>query len=138
MPSLTGVIETALYVDDIDRASRFYEEILGLRRIGGDDERLHPYSVADKNVLLLFKRGATAEPIDTPSGVIPPHDGTGQNHFAIAIPAAELAAWERHLADHGIAIESRVRWPRGGTSIYFRDPDGNLVELATPGMWSIY
>ena len=137
MPSLTGVIETALYVDDIDRASKFYEEILGLLRLDGD-ARLRAYSVAGHNVLLLFKRGATAQPIHTPSGIIPPHDGTGQNHFAFAIPAAELAAWEKHLANHRIAIESRVHWPRGGTSIYFRDPDNNLVELATPGMWPIY
>lgn len=138
MPTLTGIIETALYVDDMERASKFYEDILGLRRIGGEADRLHAYSVADRSVLLLFKRGATAEPIETPIGVIPAHDGSGQNHFALAIPAAELPAWEKHLAVHSIAIESRVHWPRGGTSIYFRDPDGHLVELATPGMWSIY
>ncbi|HYL61914.1 MAG TPA: VOC family protein [Candidatus Methylomirabilis sp.] len=137
MPALTGIVETALYVDDIERASRFYEEILGLRRIDGDD-RLRAYSVADRDVLLLFKRGATTKPIHVPAGMIPPHDGSGQNHFALAIAAAELPAWEKQLAKHAIAIESRVHWPRGGTSIYFRDPDGNLVELATPGMWSIY
>jgi catechol 2,3-dioxygenase-like lactoylglutathione lyase family enzyme len=138
MPILTGVIETALYVDDLQRASKFYEKILGLRRIGGDEERLHAYSVADRGVLLLFKHGATAHPIQTPNGLIPPHDGNGQNHFALGIPTAELAAWEKQLAGHAIEIESRVHWPLGGTSIYFRDPDGNLVELATPGMWPIY
>lgn len=138
MPTLSGVIETALYVDDMNRASKFYEEILGLRRIGGDGDRLHAYSVGDRNVLLLFKRGSTAQPVDTPVGVIPPHDGSGQNHFAFAIPASELAVWEKQLANHGIEIESRVHWPLGGISIYFRDPDGNLAELATPGLWSIY
>ena len=138
MPTLTGIIETALYVDDMERASKFYEDILGLRRIGGEAERLHAYSVADRSVLLLFKRGATAEPIETPVGMIPGHDGSGQNHFALAIPASELRAWEEHLANCSIAVESRVHWPRGGTSIYFRDPDGHLVELATPGMWPIY
>jgi len=70
--------------------------------------------------------------------VIPPHDGTGQNHFAFAIPAAELPAWEKQLVEHRVAVEGRVTWPRGGTSIYFRDPDGNLGEFATPGMWSVY
>jgi len=138
MPALTGIIETALYVDDIERASKFYEEILGLRCIGSDRNRLRAYSVSDRNVLLLFKRGATALPVETPIGLIPPHDGTGQNHFAFAVAAAELPAWERHLTEHGIAIESRIHWPLGGTSIYFRDPDGHLGELATPGMWSIY
>lgn len=138
MPALTGVIETALYVDDMDRAAKFYADLLGLKRIGGEDGRLHAYSVADRSVLLLFKRGATIHPVETPAGVIPPHDGTGQNHFAFAIAAGELPAWEKHLAAHSIEIESRVHWPRGGTSIYFRDPDGHLVELATPGMWPIY
>ena len=138
MPALTGIIETALYVDDVYRASTFYEEVLGLRQIGGDAERLRAYSVADRDVLLLFKRGATTQAIETPTGIIPPHDGTGQNHFAFAIAASDLASWEKHLQRCRIAIESRVAWPRGGTSIYFRDPDGNLVELATPGMWPIY
>jgi catechol 2,3-dioxygenase-like lactoylglutathione lyase family enzyme len=138
MPALTGIVETALYVDDVERASKFYEEVLGLTRIGGEDGRLHAYSVAGRDVLLLFRRGATTRAIQTPSGLIPPHDGTGQNHFALAIAAAELPSWEKHLADRAIPIESRVNWPRGGTSVYFRDPDGNLVELATPGMWPIY
>lgn len=137
MPAFTGIVETAVYVEDVERASKFYEEVLGLGKIAGDD-RFRAYSVADRDVLLLFKRGATAQPIPTPSGVIPPHDGAGQNHFAFAIPAAELPAWEKQLAEHHVAIESRVKWPRGGTSIYFRDPDGNLVELATPGMWPVY
>jgi catechol 2,3-dioxygenase-like lactoylglutathione lyase family enzyme len=137
MPALGGIIETALYVEDMDRASQFYENILGLRRIAGDD-RLRAYSVADRDVLLLFKRGATAQPVRIPAGLIPPHDGSGQNHFALAISATELGAWEKQLSGHSIEIESRVHWPLGGTSIYFRDPDGNLLELATPGMWSIY
>lgn len=138
MPTLNGIVETALYVDDMERASKFYENVLGLGQIGGDADRLHAYAVAGRDVLLLFKRGATAEPIYLPAGMIPPHDGSGQNHFAFAIAAEELPGWEKRLAEHDIPIESRAHWPRGGTSIYFRDPDGHLVELATPGMWSIY
>ena len=137
MPSLSGIIETCLYVEDIGRASRFYEEVLGLRHIAGDD-RLLAYSVAEKNVLLLFKRGSTAHPLESPGGIIPPHDGSGQNHLAFAISAEQIPAWEKQLGEHRIAIESRVYWPLGGTSIYFRDPDDNLLELATPGIWPIY
>jgi len=129
MPGLSGVLETCLYVEDLDRASRFYEEVLGLRRIEGDD-RLRAFSVADRDVLLLFKIGASNRPASIAGQTIPPHDGRGPDHFALAIPAAELLAWEEHLAAHGVAIESRVRWARGGTSLYFRDPDGNLGELA--------
>jgi catechol 2,3-dioxygenase-like lactoylglutathione lyase family enzyme len=137
VPTLSGIIETCLYVEDIDRASRFYEEVLGLRRIAGDD-RLRAYSVAEKDVLLLFKRGSTSQPLDSPGGTIPPHDGSGQNHFAFAIPAEQIPAWEKQLSEHRIAIESRVHWQQGGTSIYFRDRDDNLLELATPGIWPIY
>jgi catechol 2,3-dioxygenase-like lactoylglutathione lyase family enzyme len=137
MPALSGVLETALYVDDIERASKFYEDVFGLQRMVGD-ERFRAYSVAGRSVLLLFKRGETAQPLQTPLGVIPGHDGSGENHFAFAIASSELATWEKHFADHGIAIEGRVQWPRGGTSIYFRDPDRNLGELATPGLWAIY
>jgi catechol 2,3-dioxygenase-like lactoylglutathione lyase family enzyme len=32
-------------------------------------------------------------------------------------------------------VESRIHWARGGTSLYFRDPDGNSLEVATPGLW---
>src|SRR5271169_678155 len=134
MPAMTGIVETAIYVEDVERASAFYEMVLGLQRIAGDD-RFRAYSVAGRDVLLLFKRGATAQPLATPYGVIPPHDCAGQNHFAFAISADELAAWEKHLDEHVIPVEGRVQWPRGGTSIYFRDPDDNLVEFATPGMW---
>jgi catechol 2,3-dioxygenase-like lactoylglutathione lyase family enzyme len=95
--------------------------------------------VAGQDVLLLFLKGGTLEPAVLPNGdVIPPHDGSGQNHLGLAIAKDELAEWESRLAERGIAIESRVRWERGGVSIYFRDPDGHLLELLTPGIWPIY
>lgn len=137
MPSLTGVIETSLYVDDLDRASHFYEELFGLARIEGDD-RFRAYSVGGRSVLLLFKRGASNRVIPLPQGKLGPHDGNGPLHLAFAISAEDLASWEKLLADRGIPVETRIQWPRGGTSIYFRDPDNHSVELATPGVWSIY
>ena len=70
--------------------------------------------------------------------MIPPHGGRGQLHLAFAIAAGDLEAWEQWLAARGVTLESKVRWGRGGTSLYFRDPDQHLVELATPGLWTIY
>ena len=137
MPSLSGILETALHVDDISRASQFYERVLELPRIAGDD-RFRAYSVAGRDVLLLFKRATTEQPLAVPGGVIPPHGSSGQLHVAFSISAADLPAWEARLAAHSIPIESRVTWPLGGHSIYFRDPDAHLLELATPGLWSIY
>ena len=59
-------------------------------------------------------------------------------HVAFSIAADELEDWQRHLQAKGVLLESRIEWPRGGVSIYFRDPDGHLLELATPGLWEIY
>jgi catechol 2,3-dioxygenase-like lactoylglutathione lyase family enzyme len=134
---IVGVLETALYVDDLGRAARFYEDILGLKPIN-KDQRFAGYDCGPGSVLLLFKRGSTLETVHTPGGTIPPHDGQGPLHVAFAIAADALAAWEAHLKAHDIAIEGRTDWPRGGKSIYFRDPDGHLLELATPGLWPNY
>jgi catechol 2,3-dioxygenase-like lactoylglutathione lyase family enzyme len=137
MPTLNGVIETALYVDDMARARRFYEGVLGLEPIF-EDARLTAYAVGGRSVLLLFGRGSALETVHMPGGTIPPHDGSGPLHLALAIAAEELVDWEQRLAEYGITIEGRTKWRRGGDSIYFRDPDGHLLELATPGLWTIY
>jgi catechol 2,3-dioxygenase-like lactoylglutathione lyase family enzyme len=50
----------------------------------------------------------------------------------------DVEAWQIRLDSEGVAVESVVTWPGGAKSIYFRDPDGNLAELITPGFWSIY
>lgn len=137
VPRLTDLKETALHVDDLERAKRFYEEVLGLRVLVADD-RFCAFDVAGKHILLLFARNALNTAIELPGGTIPPHDGFGSLHAAFAVDVAELPAWESHLTAHGVVILSRVSWPRGGKSIYFRDPDGHLLELLTPGVWSTY
>lgn len=136
MPSIKAVLETPLYVYDLERARAFYREVLGLEAMI-EDERFSAYPVGG-TVLLLFRRGASAEPVVMKIGTIPPHDGEGRLHIAFAIDKDELAAWEERLAAHEIEIEGRVRWPKGGESIYFRDPDGHLLEFATPGLWKNY
>ena len=134
VPRISHILETALYVADLDRAASFYQDVLGfvpaLR-----DERMCGLEVPGGGVLLLFRQGGSTTPSQTPGGSIPAHDGRGALHLAFAIPWGELAAWEAHLAAGGIAVESRVVWPRGGTSLYLRDPDGHSVEVATPGLW---
>jgi catechol 2,3-dioxygenase-like lactoylglutathione lyase family enzyme len=137
MPTLTGVIETALYVNDLARAIAFYRDILGLAALN-QDARFAAFDVGGRSVLLLFKRGATLETVHLPGGTIPPHDGHGPLHIAFSVTSDELQEWETRLAEQGIAIEARTAWPRGGHSIYFRDPDNHLLELVTPGVWAIY
>jgi len=137
IPRVTGLLETCLYVEDVEKSARFYEDLFGFRRMDSGD-RYCAFAVGEHGVLLLFLRGATRKPIALQGGVIPPHDGNGPMHFALAIPAEDLAAWEERLQQAGIALESRVRWETGGQSLYFRDPDYHLVELATPGLWPNY
>jgi catechol 2,3-dioxygenase-like lactoylglutathione lyase family enzyme len=136
-PPLTGVLETALYVADLERAAAFYARLLGARTLLAE-ERMRALSIADRQVLLLFVKGGSTAPNPVPGGTVPPHDGDGRLHLAFAIPADSLGAWERRLAEQGIAVEARVEPPQGGVSLYLRDPDGHLVELATPGLWEIY
>lgn len=137
MPKLDGILETALYTDDMARARRFYEDVLELEPMFAD-ERLCAYPVASRDVLLLFRRGSTEQTVTMPGGTIPGHDGAGRLHVAFAISRDELPGWEKRLAERGVAIEGRTDWSRGGHSIYFRDPDGHLLELATPGLWTVY
>lgn len=137
MPAVTAILETVLYVADLDRADGFYRDVMGLTPLFAD-ARMRAFDVAGRGVLLLFVEGGTTEPVTLPGGVIPPHDGSGPAHIAFSIAASDLAAWRAHLAQKGIAIEGTTDWPRGGHSLYFRDPDDHLVELATPGLWQGY
>jgi catechol 2,3-dioxygenase-like lactoylglutathione lyase family enzyme len=137
MPEISGVLETSLYVEDVARAAEFYRSLFGFEAMI-QDQRFCAFSVVGKQVLLLFRRGSALLPTTIPGGVIPPHDGSGQLHLAFAIPTAAMPAWEARLAAHNVAIESKVVWPGGGHSVYFRDPDSHLVELVTPGCWPIY
>lgn len=131
IPRLNGVLETALYVEELARSMAFYQSLFGFEAILSA-ERLCALSVEGRQVLLLFKKGASA---DLP---VSAHDGSGQSHLAFAIAATELDAWEAWLVKNGVVIEEKRTWERGGISLYFRDPDGHLLELATPGIWSIY
>jgi len=131
------VVETALYVDDMPRALAFWRDVMGLRPMGTSD-RITSFDAGGGTVLLLFRRGATLGGVTFWGGHIPPHDGVGPLHVALAVDADAFDGWEARLAAHGVAVESRASWERGGRSLYFRDPDGHSVELVTPGAWDNY
>lgn len=137
-PRVSQILETSLYVEDLDRSRAFYETIFNFGTIF-QDGRMCAMEVPGEGVLLLFRHGMTDEPAPGPdNGFIPPHHGRGALHLAFAIPLRELSAWEDHLQRQDVAIESRLAWPAGGTSLYFRDPDGHSLEVATPGLWPNY
>ncbi len=118
-------------MDDVARSARFYQKIFGFRVISEFGERGCAMEAGTCQVLLLFTRHGSR-------AMQTPHYGAGELHLAFAIRAEELMAWENWLAANGIAMEEKRAWELGGHSIYFRDPDRHLIEIATPGVWSIY
>ena len=134
-PKSKGILESALYVEEVGRAARFYEEVLGFRVMREFGERGCAMEAGERQVLLLFKKGGSRE---RTSENQTPHDGDGELHIAFAIATEDLAGWEAWLGEKGIAVEEKRRWESGGWSLYFRDPDRHLVEVATPGTWPIY
>lgn len=137
MPSVKGILETALYVSDVRKAADFYQRLFGFSVLL-ESQRLVALDVAGRDVLLLFLTGATNEPFPVDGGIIPGHGPGGKSHFAFAIGSADVDHWQSRLAENQVPVESIVQWPGGASSIYFRDLDQNLVELMTPGFWANY
>jgi catechol 2,3-dioxygenase-like lactoylglutathione lyase family enzyme len=129
-PAVEAVVETAVYAADLDAAERFYAGVLGLPVLGREPGRHVFFRVGAGDVLLVFDPAATLA-----GGVLPAHGASGPGHFALGVRAEALDDWRRHLAGRGVAVEREVAWPRGGHSLYFRDPAGNSVELVTRGVW---
>ncbi len=125
------IIETCLYVDDLESAEAFYRRVLGLETYAKVPGR-HVFFRSGAGMFLLFDAAATAN-----SGMagIPAHGAHGPGHTAFAILEADLDAWRGKLRAERIEIESDYTWPNGGRSLYFRDPAGNSLELTTPGTW---
>jgi len=133
-PPVNGVLETSLYVESAARSANFYRRVFGFEVIApaaveslDDNTRLCAMRAGDRSVLLLFKRGGT-----------PDTNAEGAIHIAFGISRSQLRVWEDWLGQLGIAIESRKRWQYGGEALYFRDPDGHLLEVVTPGVWEVY
>ena len=133
----SAILESALYVDDLEAAERFYRELLGLAVIAKVPGR-HVFFRCGDGVLLLFVAAATRVPPAAGARFpVPPHGTTGPGHLCFAATSAEIDAWRDRLAASAVAIEAEIEWPNGGRSIYFRDPSGNSLEFAEPRIWGI-
>jgi catechol 2,3-dioxygenase-like lactoylglutathione lyase family enzyme len=126
-----GVLETALYASDLEAAEAFYTTVLGLE-LDSKVEGRHVFFRCGGGMLLVFDPRATAAP-----GPVPSHGATGPGHAAFSILEADVERWVAHLRENGVEIEADIAWPGGGRSIYFRDPDGNSLELAPPRIWGL-
>ena len=127
-----SILETALYASDLQAAERFYTEVLGLTldsRVSGR----HVFLRCGNSMLLVFDPEATS----VQAGEVPTHGAHGPGHVAFAVSDGDFDSWSARLADNDVEIEASIEWPAGGRSIYFRDPAGNSVELATPKIWGI-
>ena len=129
---IRAVIETAIYVDDLQAAEAFYVTVLGLPVMSKEPGRHVFFQVGEASVLLAFLAEATLK-----GDPLPPHGASGPGHFALGIEAEAVDACRKLLQGHGVTVEKEVEWPRGGKSLYFRDPAGNSVELVTPGVWGL-
>lgn len=123
------IFETVIYASDLAAAERFYTEVLGLEKYSG-------FGVAisfrcERGVLLIFDPNKAI----LPNRGVPSHGTHGPGHLAFAARPDELDAWRDHLKEKGVEIEMEVNWEQGGTSIYFRDPAGNSIELAPLTLW---
>ncbi|MBT1158268.1 VOC family protein [Aminobacter anthyllidis] len=140
---LSAILESALYVTDLDAAEAFYSEVMGLERIAKVPGR-HVFFRCGQGVLLLFDADATRHPPKPDARLpVPPHGTTGQGHLCFSATAEEVEHWKTRLEGEGIAIEADFEWPPfgkgsgGGRSIYFRDPSGNSLEIAEPKLWGL-
>jgi catechol 2,3-dioxygenase-like lactoylglutathione lyase family enzyme len=137
LTALSGVLETALYAHDLEAAERFYRGVLGLAKILSVPNR-HLAFRCQESVLLIFNpQNTERERVMINGRPIPLHGSRGEGHMAFRVGKSELDAWRQHFRSTGVPIESEVSWPNGAHSIYFRDPAGNSLELATPDMWTL-
>ncbi len=127
-PPLSGVLETVLYFSDQDRSEAFYSGVLGLRLLDKEPGRSLFYR-AGSSVLLLFHPGASRA-----AGRLPAHGAEGAVHVCFRVPRPAYGAWKAHLRAREIGLLEEVRWSNGH-SFYFRDPDGNLLEIADADIW---
>jgi len=132
---LNCILESSLYVHSLERSAAFYRRVFGFG-IMLSDERMRALAVPGRQVLLLFRKGGSIHPSPTPFGVIPPHDAAGAQHLCFSIDREQFAAWRDHFQALDVSIESERVKPSGGSSLYIRDPDGQSIEVATPGLWS--
>lgn len=123
------IFETILYAEDLAAAEQFYRESLGLEVIRRNN--LTVVFRCGGGVLLIFDPRKSA----APDRAVPSHGTAGVGHIAFAAKPEDLNAWREQLRQAGVVIEREVDWDEGGHSIYFRDPAGNVVELAPPTIW---
>lgn len=133
---IDGILETSLYVDDLDAAEAFYGGVLGLEKVLRAGDR-HVFFRCGPGILLIFNPAETVHPPPADALPVPPHGATGAGHACFSMAGEAIDRMVEKLNKAGIGIESDFRWPNGARSIYFRDPAGNSLECAEPKLWNL-
>ena len=133
---IAAVLETALYVDDLDAAERFYGGVLGLEKISRAGNR-HVFFRCGHGVLLIFNPDETEKPAPEGALPVPGHGARGQGHVCFRLKGDDFASLLDRLQSNGVATESDFCWPNGARSVYFRDPAGNSLECAEGALWGL-
>jgi catechol 2,3-dioxygenase-like lactoylglutathione lyase family enzyme len=127
----SGVLETVLYCAPRERESveRFYSDVLGLSAVArwedGTSFRVGP------GVLLIFD----LEKLARRQGPIADHGSTGPGHACLLASNDDYEGWKERLGAHGVDVAHEHEWGKGMRSFYFRDPAGNLLEIASGDLW---
>jgi catechol-2,3-dioxygenase len=129
MPTLSRILETVLYAEDMTAVEKFYSEVLELSLLTKEPGRSLAYTVG-VDMLLIFYAPESLKKTN-----LPPHGTRGPGHMAFEMEENEYEAWKEHLTGRNVVIEKEVTWKSSARSLYFRDPSGNVLEIATPGVW---
>ncbi|TNM66328.1 VOC family protein [Aliirhizobium smilacinae] len=133
---IEGILETAIYADDLDAAETFYGGVLGLEKVLRAGNR-HVFFRCGQGILLIFNSAETVKPPSSDTLPVPPHGTTGSGHVCFRMNGETIDRMAEKLNKADIVIESDFRWPNGARSIYFRDPAGNSLECAEPRLWNL-
>jgi catechol 2,3-dioxygenase-like lactoylglutathione lyase family enzyme len=122
---LARLDHVVIAVTDYERSNRFYSDVLGV-----DVEEIsrgrYAYKLAGGQQLNVHGPGASP----VPRAADPVHPGNSDLCFVWEGTPEEAVA---HLLEHGVEVElgpaNRTGGQGNGTSVYFRDPDGTLLEL---------
>lgn len=119
-PTHAGLRHLALNVRELDAMKRFYTDLLGFAvEWQPDADNIYLCSGADN---LALHRAASGAAPDSPSPL---------DHFGLIVRAADdVDRWAAYLESRGVVLDAKPRTHRDGArSIYFRDPDGNRLQI---------
>jgi catechol 2,3-dioxygenase-like lactoylglutathione lyase family enzyme len=122
-PTHAGLRHLALNVRDLAAMKRFYVDLLGFV-VEWEPDADNAYLSSGIDNLALHRSGPEALPRTKQTESALDHLGL------IVRQADDVDRWAAFLEEHGVMIEAKPRTHRDGArSCYFRDPDGNTVQI---------